>query len=136
MEEAFMKHTSWSNELSRPYITRAPETMTRLFRGVFKRGVTITAPGFYGPQGRVLRLPLHDPDLNGKIGSFRHGDERITNYEMECSALYSMAGLLGHEAMTVCTIIANRVTKKFDPDNHASIRVMIEKTMQIIAGMG
>jgi uridine phosphorylase len=88
-------------------------------------GVTISAPGFYGPQGRVLRLPLADAQLNEKIESFEFEGQKITNFEMECSAIYGLSKLLGHEALTICLIIANRIRKDANANYHQSIETLI-----------
>jgi uridine phosphorylase len=93
-------------------------------------GVTISAPGFYGPQGRVLRLPLADPKLNEKIESFVFGPHRITNFEMECSAIYGLSKLLGHEALTICLIIANRVKKDANSNYHQSMESLIKLVLE------
>jgi uridine phosphorylase len=89
-------------------------------------GVNISAPGFYGPQGRVLRLPIADAELNDKIESFDYEGMQITNFEMESSAIYGLAALLGHEALTICLIIANRVTKDAAKDYHPRMRQLVE----------
>ena len=118
-EEAFKEHTGWSSRLAAPYVVPASEKLLKKFikegsvRDKFIPGVTISAPGFYGPQGRELRLKPADPALNDKIEQFRYGRHKITNYEMECSAIYGLCALLGHEALTICAIIGNRATKTY-----------------------
>ena len=113
-EKAFCQHTNWSNRLAAPYVVSAdPELVERIGHDMVK-GVTISAPGFYGPQGRHVRIPLADPELNSKIMSFDYNGERITNFEMESSALAGLAAILGHHAMTVCAIIAGRVAKNMN----------------------
>ncbi|HPF50850.1 MAG TPA: nucleoside phosphorylase [Draconibacterium sp.] len=110
-EKAFKEYTQWDVSLPSPYVTDASKELCSKFESEeFKKGVTISAPGFYGPQGRELRIPLAYPHLNEKIESFNYKDLRITNFEMECSAIYGLSKLLGHEALTVCLIIANRVS--------------------------
>ncbi len=110
-EKAFRQFTNWNETLPTPYIVDASEKLISKFSDkIFKKGVTISAPGFYGPQGRVLRLPLAVPELNSQIEEFEYNNLRITNFEMESSAIYGLSKLLGHEALTVCLIIANRVT--------------------------
>ncbi len=110
-EKAFRQFTNWNQTLPTPYIVDASEKLISKFSDkIFKKGVTISAPGFYGPQGRVLRLPLAVPELNTQIEEFAFDNLRITNFEMESSAIYGLSKLLGHEALTVCLIIANRVT--------------------------
>ena len=96
------------------------------------KGVTISATGFYGPQGRYVRLPLADPDLNSKIESFRFGEHSITNYEMESSAIAGLSKLMGHKAMTVCTIIANRVALESETDYTGSIEDLIKIVLERI----
>ena len=107
-ENAFIHHMNWSEKLPTPYFVPNSPALCNLFIPISTSGMTISAPGFYGPQGRVLRLPLHDPDLLEKIESFRFGNDRICNFEMEGSAIAGLSALLGHEAVTVCLIIANR----------------------------
>jgi uridine phosphorylase len=110
-EKAFTEYTSWSNNISSPYVVDSDEDLfNRMASEGFIPGITISAPGFYGPQGRELRLKVIDPELNNKIGLFRFNNMRITNYEMECSGIYGLSKLLGHKSLTICAIIANRVT--------------------------
>ena len=125
-EEAFRKHTNWGSQLTSPYVVDCSELMlNKLHQEDTITGVTISAPGFYGPQGRVLRLPLADPLLNEKIESFEFNGYRITNFEMECSAIYGLSKLLGHEALTICLIIANRVKKDANANYHNSMESLI-----------
>jgi uridine phosphorylase len=108
-ENQLIEDTGWSARLTRPYVVTADDALTGILKNVnLHEGVTISAPGFYGPQGRVIRLPLQNPNINEKLSAFRYDGERITNYEMECSAIYGLSRLLGHKAATVCAIIANR----------------------------
>ena len=102
MEEAFKKHTHWDSRLSSPYFVKAGQRLIDAFRDCTVKGVTISAQGFYGPQGRVVRLPLAMPDMLETFESFRFGEYRITNFEMESSAVAGLAAHLGHEAGTVC----------------------------------
>jgi uridine phosphorylase len=112
-------------------VVNCSETLLRKIQGNdTTTGVTISAPGFYGPQGRVLRLPLADPRLNEKIESFAFGGYKITNFEMECSAIYGLSKLLGHEALTICLIIANRLKKEANPDYHQSMETLIELVLE------
>jgi len=94
------------------------------------RGVNISAPGFYGPQGRVLRLELADPDINSKITDFRYEGHRVTNYEMECSAIYGLSALMGHRAATVCAIIANRLAGTYSADYKSVIKQLVETVLE------
>ena len=126
-EEAFKKHTGWGKQLTSPYVVDCSETLlNKIHRGNTITGVTISAPGFYGPQGRVLRLSLADPLLNEKIESFSFEGHQITNFEMECSAIYGLSKLLGHNALTVCLIIANRIKKDANANYHQSIETLVE----------
>ena len=110
-EREFKKFTNWNNLLPTPYVVDASEKLISKFDDkIFTKGVTISAPGFYGPQGRILRLPLAEPELNKYIEDFSFDNLKITNFEMESSAIYGLSKMLGHEALTVCLIIANRVT--------------------------
>lgn len=126
-EAAFKNQTNWPVKLGAPYVVHADEELVSRFSDVenMVKGVTISAIGFYAPQGRELRIPLAFPDLNKDIEAFRHEGECITNYEMESSALASLAKLMGHKAMTVCTIIANRLTKDATPNYKSSVNDLI-----------
>jgi uridine phosphorylase len=114
IEEAFIKHTNWNSNKGRPLIINNYKGLENQFESeqTFK-GITATAGGFYGPQGRVLRLPLQDPKLNGKIDSFRYNGLRVTNLEMETSVIYGLSKLLGHKALSINAIIANRANGTF-----------------------
>lgn len=110
-EKAFKLFTNWNVSLPTPYVVEASKKLISKFEGaIFTKGATISAPGFYGPQGRVLRLPLAIPELNKQIEEFEFENLKITNFEMESSAIYGLSKMLGHEALAVCLIIANRVT--------------------------
>lgn len=134
-EEAFRTATNWNPSLPTFYVVDASAKLLVTFKSSsFKKGVTISAPGFYGPQGRVLRLPLAVPELNRQIETFAFGNHKITNFEMESSAIYGLSKMLGHEALTVCLIIANRVTKtaneNYRPHMEQLIRQVLEKLTQ------
>lgn len=130
-EEAFKKHTGWLPELASPYVVDCSEELFNKINGVETvAGVTISAPGFYGLQGRVLRLPLSNPDLNANIETFAHNNLKITNFEMECSAIYGLSKLLGHNALTVCLIIANRVLKKANEDYYSNMKELIKLILE------
>lgn len=135
MTEAFIAHTNWNPQLPHPYAVRASEYLLQAVGGNYINGVTATAPGFYGPQGRSLRLELPDKQMNAKIESFAFNGHRITNFEMESSALYGLSRLLGHEALTLCVIIANRVTEKFSPNYHPFMEKLIRTTLDRLAEM-
>ncbi|MEN6589073.1 MAG: nucleoside phosphorylase [Proteiniphilum sp.] len=125
-EDAFQKHVNWSPFHCSPYVVSADEELVDRIGHDMIRGVTISAIGFYGPQGRHVRMALADPDLNAKIESFRFGDYAITNYEMESSAIAGLGKLMGHKAMTVCAIIANRVALKSNADYKGSTEELIK----------
>lgn len=126
---AFMKHTSWPDALPYPYTVACAPALLQLIGHDMHQGITATAPGFYGPQGRALRLQPAIPDLNEQLTAFRHGNHRITNFEMETSALYGLSKLLGHEAFTVCAIIANRVIRQYSKDYHSVMNRLIETVL-------
>ena len=128
-EEAFVKYMDWNPRLSKPYVVDASPELVQLFNDKVYYGVTISAPGFYGPQGRKLRLNIQDPEINEKITAFRYQDYKITNYEMESSALFGLSHLLGHHAVTICAIIANRVNKTYSKDYHPVIKDLILYTL-------
>lgn len=116
MEKAFMEYAGWNEYLPVPYFVKASEKLAGLFSDSVVSGMTIAAPGFYGPQCRIVRLPIAIPDLLDKVERFRYGDLRFTNFEMESSALAGLARKLGHDAGTVCLAIANRYANNADAD--------------------
>ncbi len=126
--EAFIKQTNWSPRLAKPYVAKGSEMLLQKVAHDFIHGITATAPGFFGPQGRELRMPLAFPELNDKIEAFKYGSHRISNFEMETSALYGLGKLMGHEMLTVCVIIANRVSKQFSKD----YKPLMEKLIQTV----
>jgi uridine phosphorylase len=130
MEDAFIKHTNWSQRKSRPYLVKGSELLIQKLKSdkVFI-GVTATAGGFYGPQGRVLRLAIQDPLLNSKIDNFEFDGYKVTNLEMETSAIYGLAKLLGHEACSMNAIIANRANGTFSEDPYKPIEELIVYTL-------
>ena len=128
-EASLKKHLVWNAQLAAPYVVDADEELVnRIGKDDMLRGVTISANGFYGPQGRVLRINLADMQLNDKIESFRYGKYKITNYEMEGSAIAGLSKLMGHKAMTVCCIIANRRVEAATTD----YKPFIEKLVQTV----
>jgi len=128
-EASMKKHLVWNTQLAAPYVVDADEELVnRIGKDDMLRGVTISANGFYGPQGRVLRINLADMQLNDKIESFRYGKYKITNYEMEGSAIAGLSKLMGHKAMTVCCIIANRRVEAATTD----YKPFIEKLVQTV----
>lgn len=133
MERSFMEHTEWSNVLAPPYFIDADQKLWEHFKDSVKEGITIAAPGFYAPQGRYVRLQPADCNLNEKIESWRYDGRRITNFEMEGSALAGLAKLMGHRATTICTIIAQRVAKQAQPDYKPFVERMIRMALDKLA---
>lgn len=130
-EAAFKQFVGWNSQLTQPYVVDAsPILFNKLKQSdLIRIGTTISAPGFYGPQGRVVRLQLADPNINDKISAFRYHGRRITNYEMECSAIYGLSKLLGHNAATVCAIIANRQAGTATKDYGPTVRQLVEHVL-------
>ena len=124
-EEAFKKHVKWDRHLPAPYFVKASDRLIKLFEDSTVKGMTISAPGFYGPQGRVVRLPLAMPDMIADFETFSYGGYRITNFEMEGSALAGLAAHLGHDAGTVCAAIANRYLKAAQTDYKEYVKEML-----------
>ncbi|MDE6352083.1 MAG: nucleoside phosphorylase [Muribaculaceae bacterium] len=132
-EKAFVEHTDWNPLWARPYVVNADaELVERIGRDDMVRGNTISAVGFYGPQGRELRLPLANPNLNKSIEEFRFGDRKITNYEMESAPLQGLGRLMGHKAMTVCSIIANRMNTEANPNYKTAVHDLIATVLERI----
>lgn len=130
-EREFCANTDWNSLWARPYVVDADaELVDRIGRDDMVRGNTISAVGFYGPQGRELRLPLANPRLNKTIEEFRYGDRRITNYEMESAPLQGLGRLMGHKAMTVCSIIANRMNHNATPNYKTAINDLIGTVLE------
>ena len=136
IEDAFIKHTNWDPNKARPIVINNSLYLEKYFESdiVFK-GMTGTAGGFYGPQGRVLRLPLKDPKLNSKLDDFNYRDFRITNFEMETSVIYGLSKLLGHEALSLNAIIANRATGDFSKDPKKTIDNLIAYALERIVNI-
>lgn len=130
--EAFVRHTGWDNALPYPYCTPcSPLLMERIAHDMM-RGITISAPGFFGPQGRKVRAKLKYPGLNSRIQTFEYQGNFVANMEMECSAVYGMGALLGHHPLTVCLIIANRVTGEFCDDYHDRMEQLCHTVLERI----
>jgi len=129
-EDAFVKHMDWPERLGRPYFVRASDTLIQKFQGWTYKGMTVSAPGFYGPQGRSVRLDLTIPDLIPKLESFEHDGYRVSNIEMESSCLAGLAALLGHDAVTVCLAIANRHIKESNPDYKPLIAQLLWRSLE------
>ena len=133
IEKAFVAHTGWNPQLTAPYFIDADKSLFELFKDVTREGITIAAPGFYAPQGRWVRLQPQDLKLNEKIESFRFEGRRITNFEMESSALAGLAALMGHKAGTICTIIAQRIAKDACTDYKPFVREMVVDALNKLA---
>lgn len=133
MERQFMRHCGWSELLPKPYFIDADRGLLELFADSCTEGITVSAPGFYAPQGRWVRMRPADPELNAKIESFRYDGRRITNFEMEGSALAGLAALMGHRAATLCTIIAQRVAHNAVTDYKPFVKAMIKMALDKLA---
>lgn len=131
-EAAFKKHTDWSPLHCSPYVVKADEELVGRIGHDMIKGVTISAIGFYGPQGRYVRMPLADPSLNSKIESFKFEGDVITNYEMESAPLAGLGRLMGHKVMTVCSIIANRLAGESNANYKGSVEDLIETVLDRI----
>lgn len=138
--QALLDHTEWPGNLPLPYIAFGDQQLVQRLGTGNHTGITATSGGFYGPQGRQLRAVPAVEHLNEAFTSFRyptdtHGEElRITNYEMETSALYGLSGLLGHRAATICAVVANRLRKEYSKDHHAAIEKMIDQVLERLVG--
>ncbi len=136
IEDAFIAHTGWDKNKARPIIINNSKYLQKYFESnQVVKGMTGTAGGFYGPQGRVLRLPLHDANLNSKLDSFSYKDFRITNFEMETSVIYGLSKLLGHEALSLNAIIANRATGDFSKNPKKTIENLILYALERIVNI-
>ena len=133
LESAFKKHVGWNPKRGNPYVASAdPTLIDRIAGDDMVRGITIACSGFFGPQGRRLRLPLMDPNLNEKIESFEYEGMHVNNFEMESSALAGLSTLMGHHAMTCCMVIANRRAKKMETDYKGDIDGLITRVLERI----
>lgn len=135
LEEAFVRHTGWNPQLPAPYFIDADKELFDHFKDVTREGITIAAPGFYAPQGRWVRLQPQDPMLNQKIEQFEFEGRRITNFEMEGSALAGLAALMGHRAATICTIIAQRIALDACTDYKPFVKRMIQTALDKLAAL-
>lgn len=130
ISEAFIQHSNWLTNLPYPYCVKASESLLAKFSGGTHIGITATAPGFYGPQGRQIKLKAAMPNLNELLASFNYENYKITNFEMETSALYGLGKLLKHQCLTACVIIANRASKEFTKDYNLSVEILIQESLQ------
>jgi uridine phosphorylase len=131
--QAFITHTQSQDSLSYPYITGAGSQLLKHFVEGYHHGITVTCPGFYGPQGRVLRLGLSNPALIDQLTKFQFGQHCITNFEMETSAIYGLGKMMGHQCLSISAIVANRVKKEFSKDGGAAVEGLIKKSLEIIS---
>ena len=130
-ERAFCEYVKWNPLWAKPYVVDADaDLVERIGKDDMVHGNTISAIGFYGPQGREVRLPLAEPELNKRISEFRFKGRRVTNYEMECAALQGLSKLMGHKAMTVCSIIANRYCKSAPPNYKTAVHDLVETVLE------
>lgn len=130
---SFVTHTQMHGQMSYPYVSSAAASLIKHFVQGFHHGITVTCPGFYGPQGRVLRLGVRNPDLINRLTDFRFGQHRITNFEMETSAIYGLGKLLGHHCFAINAIVANRISKEFSKDGKATVEKLILKFLEIFS---
>ena len=133
--KAFVKATGWNEKLPYPYCVPADPHLLNTIAFDMTQGITASAPGFFGPQGRHIRLNLKYPDLNEKIEQFNYNGNKITNLEMECSAIYGLGKALGHRTLTVCVAIANRVSKKFSSDYTPHVKRLIETVLERVVNI-
>jgi len=130
---SFVTHTQVHGQIGNPYISSGAASLIKHFVHDFHQGITVTCPGFYGPQGRILRLGIKNPELINRLTDFRFGRHRITNFEMETSAIYGLGKLLGHNCLAVNAIVANRVKKEFSKNGKAAVESLIKKFIQIFS---
>lgn len=131
--DAFITQTQLDKEITIPYVFEGGQSLISKFSSGFYKGITVTCPGFYGPQGRILRLGLNSPGLINKLTDFTFHTHRITNFEMETSAIYGLGKLLGHDCLSVNAIVANRVVKQFSKDSHAAVEKLIIKALEVLS---
>lgn len=130
---SFITHTQVHGQIGNPYISSGAASLIKHFVKDFHQGITVTCPGFYGPQGRILRLGIKNPNFVNRLTDFRFGQHRITNFEMETSAIYGLGRLLGHNCLAINAIVANRVAKEFSKDGQATVEKLIQKFLQIFS---
>ena len=131
IEDAFVKHADWDLRKGKPYVISCSEKLEKIIESDrMHKGITATAGGFYGPQGRVLRLDIQDENLNGKMDNFEYESNKITNLEMETAAIYGLGKLLGHECLSLNAIIANRATGTFSEDPYKAVDELIAYTFE------
>ena len=132
MANAFIEQTKINTAVTIPYAFKGSEMLLKKFGTLFHRGITVTCPGFYGPQGRILRLGVSNPGLIDRLTHFNFNNHRITNFEMETSAIYGLGKLLGHECLSVNAIVANRVIQQFSKDSNAAVERLIKEALEAL----
>jgi len=132
MAKAFVEQTQLDTNITIPYAFKGSQLLLKKFGEGFHKGITVTCPGFYGPQGRVLRLGLNSPGLVNRLTDFRFNNHRITNFEMETSAIYGLGKLMGHDCLSVNAIVANRVVQEFSKDGDAAVENLIVKALEVL----
>ena len=132
MIKAFIDQTEMDTNITMPYIFKGSEMLINKFKEGFHKGITVTAPGFYGPQGRELRLKSRTRNFIDKLSAFKHNGYHITNFEMETSAIFGLGKLLGHECLSVNVVVANRMIQQYSKDSNAAVENMIEKALGVI----
>jgi len=130
--EAFLTQTGLNTAVTVPYVFEGGQQLISKFGDDFYKGITVTCPGFYGPQGRILRLGLSSPGLINKLTDFRFNSHRISNFEMETSAIYGLGKLLGHQCLSVNAIVANRVVQQFSKDSNAAVEKLIKRALEVL----
>jgi len=132
---AFREHVQLHQDMSTPYIHTASMSLLKEFVEGYHQGITVTCPGFYGPQGRILRMGLAQPGLIDKLTGFNISQHRISNFEMETSAIYGIGKILGHQCLSLSAIVANRITKEFTKDGNKAVEELIRKTLEVLSSM-
>jgi len=134
--QAFNTHTQLGSGNLSPYINMASASLLKHFTQNYHQGITVTCPGFFGPQGRVLRIGLAYPNLIDNLTSFSWGNHRITNFEMETSAIYALSAALGHQCMSLSVIVANRIQKEFSKEGNFAVEHLIKRSLEAMEGIG
>jgi uridine phosphorylase len=134
--QAFNTHTLLGSGNLAPYIYMASASLLKHFTDQYYQGITVTCPGFFGPQGRVLRIGLAYPNLIDSLTSFSWGPHRITNFEMETSAIYALSAALGHQCISLSAIVANRIQKEFSKDGNLAVENLIKRSLEVVEKLG
>lgn len=132
LRDAFIEHSNLKNQAIIPYVAKGSSALLEHFENGFHQGITVTCPGFYAPQGRIVRAELKFPELVNRLSSFQFGQHRITNFEMETSAIFGLGKIFGHRCLAINAIVANRISKTFTKDAKTTIDKMIKKSLEII----